>query len=385
VSVQLVQPPPGEGTLGAVDTTVRFVDLAEQTRQLEPALTAAWQRVLARGDFVLGEAVALLEEEFAAYCGVPHAVGVDSGFSALELALRAAGCGPGDEVITQANTFVATASAILACGARPVLVDCDERGAIDLHAVSAAVSPQTRAIIPVHLFGRVADMDLVLQLAERHGLTVIEDACQAHGAVFKGRRAGSFGVAAAFSFYPAKNLGAFGDGGMLVSGSAELAAEARSVRHYGQRAKYLHERTPLNRRLDTVQAAVLRVKLPYLDGWNRRREQLADAYRERLAGLPITLPQAEASGRHVYHLFVIEVEERDALKRALANAGIETGIHYPIPLHRLPALESLGYRPRAFPRAEWLAAHSLSLPMYPELPLASVDRVAAAIQEFFGY
>ena len=368
----------------AVDT-VRFVDLAEQTRRLEPDLTAAWHAVLARGDFVLGEAVEQFEAEYAAYCGVAHAVGVDSGFSALELALRAAGCGPGDEVITQANTFVATASAIISCGARPVLVDCDARGAMDPDAVAAAISTRTRAIIPVHLFGRVADMEPLLRLAERHDLAVIEDACQAHGAVLEGRRSGSFGVAGAFSFYPAKNLGAFGDAGMLVTQSAELAAEARSVRHYGQRSKYLHERTPLNRRLDTLQAAVLRVKLPHLDGWNLRRQRLAAAYRERLTGLPLSLPWAEVAGRHVYHLFVIQVEARDALKAVLLQSGIETGIHYPIPLHRLVALDHLGYGPGAFPNAERLALQSLSLPMYPELPMAHLDRVAAAIRDFFAH
>jgi dTDP-4-amino-4,6-dideoxygalactose transaminase len=386
VTVQLVHDPlPSRaGSVGALDTGVRFVDLAEQTRQLEPALTAAWHAVLDRGDFVLGEAVDNLEREYAAYCGVAHAVGVDSGFSALELSLRAAGCGPGDEVITQANTFVATASAILSCGARPVLVDCDEQGAMDPDAVSAAISPRTRAIIPVHLFGRIADMDPLLQLAERHGLVVIEDACQAHGALYKGRRAGSFGVAAAFSFYPAKNLGAFGDGGMLVTRSADLAAEARSVRHYGQRSKYVHERTPLNRRLDTLQAAVLSVKLPHLDGWNHRRQLLAEAYRERLDGFPIGLPPVEAPGRHVYHLFVIQVEERDALREALTAASIETGIHYPIPVHLNPAMHDLGYRAGAFPHAERLAARSLSLPIYPELPIAHVDRVAVAIGRFFA-
>ena len=386
MSIELVQNPAplaGEGRVGALYSPIRFVDLAEQTRQLEPALTAAWHGVLARGDFVLGEAVDQLERDFAAYCGVAHAVGLDSGFSALELALRAAGIGPGDEVIIQANTFVATASAIRSCGARPVLVDCDEQGAMDPDAVAAAISRRTRAIIPVHLFGRMADMEPLLRLAERHNLVLIEDACQAHGAVLNGCRAGSFGLAAAFSFYPAKNLGAFGDGGMLVTRSAEVAAEVRSVRHYGQRSKYLHERTPLNRRLDTLQAAVVGVKLPHLDDWNARRQVLADAYRERLADLPVTLPPAEAPGRHVYHLFVIQVEERDALKHALAEARIETGIHYPIPLHLLPALKYLGYAPRSFPQAERLAAHSLSLPMYPELPIEHVDRVAAAITRFF--
>jgi dTDP-4-amino-4,6-dideoxygalactose transaminase len=256
---------------------------------------------------------------------------------------------------------------------------------MDPGAVATAISARTRAIIPVHLFGRLAEMHPLLQLAESRGLAVIEDACQAHGATWEdGRRAGSRGLAAAFSFYPAKNLGAFGDGGMLVTGSAEVAAEARSVRHYGQRTKYLHERTPLNRRLDTLQAAVLSVKLPHLDGWNRRRQMVAEAYRERLGELPIDLPAVEAPGRHVYHLFVIRVEERDALRQALGAASIDTGIHYPIPVHLLPALRDLGYEAGAFPQAEWLAAHSLSLPMYPELPLPHVERVASAIGSFFG-
>lgn len=365
-------------------SSIPFVDLRAQIQALEPALTNAIAAVVSRGDFVLGEAVSRFEDEFAAYCGVAHAVGVDSGFSALELALRAAGIGHGDEVITQANTFIATVGAILAVGARPVLTDCDPEGAMDPGAVAAAISARTRAIIPVHLFGRVAQVEAILALAQRRRTAVIEDACQAHGAVWRGRRAGSFGLAAAFSFYPAKNLGAFGDGGIVVTDSDRMADEIRLLRHYGQRVKYEHSVTPLNRRLDTIQAAVLAVKLPYLDRWNAYRERLAEVYRERLAGLPIDLPPVEEDGRHVYHLFVIGTENRDALRAALAADGIETGIHYPIPLHHQPALRGLGYGKAAFPHTERLAARSLSLPMYPELPLDHVERVATSIRRWFS-
>jgi dTDP-4-amino-4,6-dideoxygalactose transaminase len=359
---------------------IPFVDLRAQTATLEPALLSAMTGVLRRGDFVLGEDVERFEEEFATYCGVGHAVGVDSGFSALELALRALDIGPGDEVITQANTFIATVGAVLAVGARPVLADCDRDGAMDPAAVAARLSPRTRAIIPVHLFGRIADVDPILSLASSAGVAVIEDACQAHGAWWRGQRAGSFGVAAAFSFYPAKNLGALGDGGMLVTNSEQVGERVRVLRHYGQKAKYLHLTTPLNRRLDTIQAAVLRVKLPRLDDWNRRRQELAEAYRESLVGAPVILPPTEQPGRHVYHLFVIEVEERDALRTALAADGIETGIHYPIPLPRQPALQALGYQPDAFPNTDYLAQHSLSLPMFPELQPSHVEYVSAAIR-----
>ena len=360
-----------------------FVDLRAQTRALHPALIAAIDAVLSRGDFVLGDDLERFEEEFAAFCGTGHAVGVDSGLSALELALRAAEIGPGDEVITQANTFIATVAAILAVGARPVLSDCDGQGGMDPSAVAACISKRTRAVVPVHLFGRIGEVDAIAELAAAHGLAVIEDACQAHGAVWHGKRAGSFGLAGAFSFYPAKNLGAFGDGGMLVTSSPALAERARVLRSYGQRAKYVHETTPLNHRLDTVQAAILRVKLPHLDGWNARRGRLADMYRKRLGGLPIALPRAEEDGRHVYHLFVIELDGRDELRAALAADGIETGIHYPIPLHRQPVLEQLGYGEGAFPQTERLAARSLSLPMYPELPVRHLEHVAASIRGWF--
>jgi dTDP-4-amino-4,6-dideoxygalactose transaminase len=286
-------------------------------------------------------------------------------------------------VITQANTFIATVGAILAVGARPVLVDCDDGGAIVPEAVAAAVTARTRAIMPVHLFGRICDIDAITAIGQRAGVAVIEDACQAHGAVWRGRRAGSFGITSAFSFYPAKNLGAFGDAGMLVTQSSEIAARVRTLRNYGQRAKYEHVDLPLNRRLDTLQAAVLRVKLPHLDAWNARRRRLADVYREHLTDLPIGLPRSDEDGRHVYHLFVITADDRDALQMTLGLSGIETGIHYPVPVHRQAVLEDLGYEAGAFPNAERLAASSLSLPMYPELAQEQLEMVAAAIRRHY--
>lgn len=358
---------------------VKFVDLQAQIRSLQPALSDAMQEVLRRGDFILGEAVTAFEAEWARYCGVKHAVGVDSGLSALELALRAGGIGDGDEVITQANTFIATVGAIMAVGARPVLVDCDEAGQVDVAAVERAMTKRTKAVLPVHLYGKIGDIDGVLKLAGQAGLRVIEDACQAHGAIYAGRRAGNFGWAAAFSFYPAKNLGAFGDGGMLVTNDDDVAEAVRTLRNYGSKVKYEHVAVPLNHRLDTIQAAVLRVKLPHLDGWNARREYLADAYREHLSNGPVGLPASTGEGRHAYHLFVVQVAQRDALRAALSAQGIETGIHYPLPLHAQPVLHGLGYHLGVFPNAERLAAHSLSLPMYPELPLEHVERVAEAI------
>ncbi len=367
----------------ATQGRVRFVDLVAQTRSLEPGLSAALAGVLERGDFILGADVDCFEQEFAAYCGVAHAVGVDSGLSALELALRAAGVGPGDEAITQANTFIATVSAIQAVGARPVLTDCDLRGGMDPAAVAAALSPRTRAILPVHLFGRLGEIDAILALAAPRNIAVIEDACQAHGATWQGRRAGSFGLAAAFSFYPAKNLGAFGDAGMLVTSSRELAAQARALRNYGQRAKHEHVTLPMNRRLDTLQAAVLRVKLPHLDRWNARRQYLADAYREHLKGLPLAVPPPDPPGRHVYHLFVVEADARDALRASLAEADVETGIHYPVPPHLQPVLQGLGWKAGAFPVGERLAGRIFSLPMYPELPVEHVERVAATVRRHF--
>ena len=365
--------------------SVRFVDIAAQMADLEPELLDALAAVIRRGDFILGAEVAAFEREFAAYCEVPYAVGLDSGYSALELGLRALGVGPGDEVITQANTFIATASAILAVGARPVLADCDAEGACDPAAVAAAVTPQTRALIPVHLFGRVADMPTVMAVAEKADLLVVEDACQAHGARLGGRRAGSWGDASAFSFYPGKNLGALGDAGALVTGRDDVAEQVRALRHYGQRVKHVHEVSPsFNRRLDSIHAAALRVKLRRLDAWNSNRAAIAELYRLRLEGKPLELPARDDAGRHVYHLFVVQCDQRDELRDNLSAAGIETGIHYPIPLHLQPALRQLGYMKGDFPNAERLAERSVSLPMFPEMSTEDVDAVVSAIEGFFS-
>jgi dTDP-4-amino-4,6-dideoxygalactose transaminase len=376
-----------ESTLAheAVRERVPFVELTPQILGLEEDISRAMADVVRRGDFILGADVYRLEEEFAAYCKVNFAVGVDSGFSALELSLRAAGIGPGDEVITQANTFIATVGAILAVGAVPVLADCDASGAPDPSMFAARLTRRSRAMIPVHLFGRLGNMEPFMDLAAEYGLAVIEDACQAHGARLGDRRAGGWGTASAFSFYPAKNLGALGDAGMLVTDSVDIADKARALRHYGQRVRYEHEiGPPIGRRLDTLQAAALRVKLPHLDRWNTMRADRADLYRTRLEGLPLTVPEAEEPGRHVYHLFVVGTDDRDQLRSFLAERAIETGIHYPIPLHLQPALASLGHQAGDFPNAERLAATSLSLPMYPHLALEDVAYVADSIRLFFG-
>lgn len=364
---------------------VRFVDLTIQMAQLETEITEAVAAVIRRGDFILGSDVSKFESEFAAYCEVAQCVGLDSGYSALELALRALGVEAGQEVVTQANTFIATVSAILAVGARPVLTDCDADGNFDPAAFQAAITPRTRALLPVHLFGRVGAMPELIDAAAASGVLVVEDACQAHGARLDGRRAGAWGDAAAFSFYPGKNLGALGDAGALVTGRSDIADTVRALRHYGQRTKYIHVVSPaFNRRMDSIHAAALRVKLRRLDAWNEARESTADLYRSRLENSGVELPKAEAPGRHVYHLFVVRCDERDALRAHLGERGIETGIHYPVPLHMQPALESLGYARGDFPNAERLATRSLSLPMFPEMTAEDVDSVCSAIDEFYA-
>jgi dTDP-4-amino-4,6-dideoxygalactose transaminase len=362
-----------------------FVDLAAQREELGDALEAACLDALRRGDYILGEAVARFEQEFADYCSVAHAVGVDSGTSALELALRANGIGPGDEVITAANTFVGTAFAISHCGAQPVLVDIDRvTYTLDPEQVSAAVTHRTRAIVPVHLYGQPADMDAIDRVASRHGLAVIEDACQAHGALDSGRRAGSFGDAAAFSFYPAKNLGAQGDAGMVVTNDDEIAQRLRLLRNYGEVHKYRSELVGYNRRIDTLQAAMLRVKLPHLDRWNATRRGHAAAYDVALSGLPLARPSVRTGVDHVWHLYVVRVADRDRVRDALAARGIGTGIHYPVPIHLQPAYHSLGYGRGEFPVTEAYAGEILSLPMYPELDTDAPARVAAALQQCIG-
>ena len=363
---------------------IAFVDLHAQHQPLRAALDRAIGEVVASGQFILGPQVAAFEQRFAAYCGARHAIGVGNGMDALRLALMALDVRGGDEVILPANTYVATALAVSAVGAVPVLVDCDPRTYnLDPRGLERAVTPRTRVIMPVHLTGQAADMDAVMAVAERRGLHVIEDAAQAHGAAWRGRRCGSIGAVGCFSFYPSKNLGAFGDAGMAVTNDDALARRLAQLRNYGQSQKYEHVAAGLNSRLDSLQAAVLAVKLPHLDRWNEARVSRAARYRAALRGVgDLRLQEIAPGATSVYHLFVVETEHRDRLRRHLADAGIDTGVHYPVPIHLQPAYAA-GYRMGQFPHTEALARRSLSLPMFPELRDDQVDAVAAAIRRFF--
>jgi dTDP-4-amino-4,6-dideoxygalactose transaminase len=337
---------------------------------------------MSEADFVLGSDVQAFEQEFARYCEAKHSVGLDSGLSALELGMRALGIGPGDEVVTPAGSFIASSSAISFTGATPVWVDIDPRTYnLDPTLLEAAITERTKAIMVVHLYGQPADMDRVTEVAERHRLPVIEDACQSHGARYRGRRTGSMGAFAAFSFYPSKNLGAYGDAGALTTNDDGLAETVRTMRNYGQRAKYDHEYLAWNRRMDTLQAAVLRVKLRRLDGWNQSRRRLAAIYDEALAGSGLEAPYVQPEVEHVYHLYVVQLEDRDRVKSALAELGIGAGIHYPVPIHLQAAYRELGFGPGSFPVTENAANRVLSLPMYPELADSDAGRVAEALSE----
>jgi dTDP-4-amino-4,6-dideoxygalactose transaminase len=360
-----------------------LVDLRAQHATLAVEVQAAVERVMTNADFILGADVAAFEEEFAGYCEAQHCVGLDSGMSALELGMRAMGIGPGDEVITPAGSFIASSSAISFTGATPVWVDVErDTYNIDPDLVEAAITGRTKAIMVVHLYGQPASMDRVLEVAGRHGLPVIEDACQSHGARYKGRRTGSMGAFGAFSFYPSKNLGAYGDAGALTTNDAGLAERVHMMRNYGQRAKYEHVYLAWNRRLDTMQAAVLRVKLPHLDAWNQSRRRIASLYGELLAGSPsVLLPHSAPDVEHVYHLYVIQVDGRDLVQADLAARGIGTGIHYPLPIHLQEAYRGQGFGPGSFPVAEAAARRVLSLPIYPELTEADVRRVAGTVAE----
>jgi len=366
---------------------VPFIDLKPQYQALAADINRAMAEVIENSAFILGSEVALFEQEFAAYCEAAYAVGVDSGTSALELALRAYGIGQGDEVITAANTFIATALAISYTGARPVPVDIDPQTYnIDVNLMAGAITDRTRAIIPVHLYGQPADMDPILEIAHQENLVVIEDACQAHGARYKGRRTGSMGDAAAFSFYPAKNLGAFGDAGMVVTQDEEIAEKIRILRHVGQRHKYHHEIKGYNHRLDTLQAAILRVKLRHLDEWNAARRHHASRYNQLFTGSLVLTPFEANYGEHVYHLYVVRVEDRDGLQEHLAERKIYTGIHYPIPIHLQRAYQELGYQRGDFPITEQYADQILSLPMFAELTPVQTEFTAEKVTNFtHGY
>lgn len=368
-------------------TRVPFVDLQAQYESIRQDVDTAMAEVVARGDFILGESVRLFEAEMAEFCEAAHGVGVDSGTSALELALMALGIGPGDEVITAANTFIATALAISYVGAVPVLVDVDpDTYQIDPSLVEAAITPRTRAIMPVHLYGHPADMDPINEIAHRHGLRVIEDASQAHGSRYKGRRVGGLGDVGAFSLYPAKNLGAYGDAGVVVTNDSAIAEKLRLLRNYGSTVKYHHEIRGFNRRLDTLQAAVLRVKLSRLDQWNAARRDHALHYERTLAerAPQVARPATADYAEPVFHLYVIRHQDRDGLKDFLETHGVSTVIHYPIPLHLQPAYADLDVAPGTFPITESRADQILSLPMYAELTAGQIERVCDLIAEFAG-
>jgi len=367
--------------ISTVRRPIPLVDLKAQRDTIRSDIDAAIARVLDRCDFILGEELRLFERDFAEYCGVPYAVGVGSGTEALHLACRALGLGEGDEVIVPAMTFVATALGVSLTGARPVLVDVrPEDALIDPSKVEAAITPRSKAIIPVHLYGQCAEMDAIGAIAAKHSLTVIEDAAQAHGATYTGKRAGDLADIACFSFYPGKNLGAYGDGGLVTTRRRDLADKIEVLRNCGSRIKYHHEEIGLNSRLDTLQAAILRSKLPRLDGWNAARRAIAARYDAALGGVPGIDRTSYAEGS-VYHLYVVRVAGRDAALKTLNAKGIGAGIHYPWALHELDAYRSLGYPQGAFPVAEDWARRCLSLPIYPELTRSDADSCAAALKD----
>lgn len=361
---------------------IPFLDLKTQYAGIKPEIDAAVLRVLESGQYVLGPEVAAFEAEFAAYCGAKHAIAVNSGTSALHLALLAAGIGPGDEVITTPFTFVATVSAIVSAGASPVLVDIDPvTFTLDPSRVEAALSPRTRAIIPVHLYGQMADMEPIMALARHFGLAVIEDACQAHGAEYFGQRAGSIGTSGCFSFYPGKNLGAYGEAGIVVTNSDDHMQAIRTLRDWGQEERYHHVVKGYNYRMDAIQAAILRVKLTYLEHWTELRRRHALTYADHLADQSeLALPVQAAGRRHVYHVFATRTKNRAASTRALREEGVQTGLHYPIPVHLQPAHADLGYRRGDFPNAEAAADEVLSLPMFPELTDEQIGRVSRLVR-----
>jgi dTDP-4-amino-4,6-dideoxygalactose transaminase len=360
---------------------IPYLDLKAQYQALKPEVDEAVLRVLASTEYVLGSEVAKFEEEFAAYSGAKFGVAVNSGTSALHLALLAAGVGPGDEVITVPYTFVATTAAIRYTGATPVFVDIDPvTYMIDVNAIEARITSRTKAILPVHLYGQSCDMDAILEFARRHKLVVVEDAAQAHGAEYKGRRVGSIGDMGTFSFYPGKNLGAYGEGGLVTTNSAEHAHKIKLLRNWGTENRYFHNLKGFNFRMDGIQGAVLRVKLRHLEAWTEARRERARWYDELLAGSGLVTPRALAHNRHVYHVYAIRTTGRDELTKRLESKQIQYGIHYPQPIHLSEAHADLGYKRGDFPVAESVSEQILSLPIYPELTRSHAEEVAAAVR-----
>ena len=364
---------------------IPLVDLKAQYQSIKPEIDAAIQRVIDNTAFIMGKEVAQFEEAFADYCGVDYAIGVSSGTGALFLALLAHGIGPGDEVITTPFTFFATGEAIAQVGARPVFVDIDPvTYNINPELIEAAITPYTKAIMPVHLYGQPADMAAIQAIAEKHGLIVIEDAAQAHGSRYHGLRAGALGDSACFSFYPSKNLGCYGDGGMVVTNDAKVAERVRKLRDHGRQSKYLHDELGYGHRLDGIQAAILGAKLPHLDDWNAARRACAARYAELLADLPVHPPQQAPDTEPVYHCYTIRLEEgfdRDAIVAQLKQEGVGVGVHYPIPLHLQPAFRFMELEPGAFPISEYMADHVLSLPIYAELTDEQQEYVVQKLRE----
>lgn len=360
---------------------IPFIDLSREYETLQDEIDDAISRVLESGYFVLGDEVEAFEQEFADYVGVEHGVGVNSGTDALKFALDALGVGPGDEVVTVSHTFVATADAIVENGATPVFVDVDPKTyCMDTDQLKAAVTDDTAAIVPVHLYGQPVDMDTVLEVAERHDLAVVEDACQAHGAEYRGQRVGTFGDAACFSFYPVKNLGAYGDGGIVVTDDETVANHVEIARNVGQTEKYHHEMVGANSRLDELQAAILRAKLPHLDEWNERRREIAATYAGAFVDTTLVTPETAGHATHVYHLYVVRHERRDTLRDHLHDAGVQTLVHYPTPVHEQPSYRHLDAGP--FPVTERVTDEILSLPMFPWMSKKEVAKVVDAVGSF---
>ena len=363
---------------------VPYLDLRAQLKPLRAELDAAIARTLDNCSFCLGPDVAQFERDFAAFCGASHALGFNSGTSALHVAMRLLNVGPGDEVITTPYTFIATSWAISYCGAKPVYVDVDEATFnMNPALIEKAITPKTKAVLPVHLYGQPFDVDAVAAICKKHNLPFVEDAAQAHGAKYQGKSIGTFGAVSCFSFYPAKNLGACGEGGALVTNDAALAARAKSLREHGSTVRYHHDEVGYNYRLEGIQGAVLGVKLKHLAHWTRERQRVAARYAELLADTPLTLPTVAAGNESAWHLYTVRSPRRDELKKHLDANGIGNAVHYPMPLHLQKAYAQLGHKPGDFPVAEQASREVLSLPMFPELTDAQIRRVAAVVKEFF--
>jgi len=364
---------------------IPFVDLKTQYKSIQGEIKEEIAKVLEQTNFILGEPVAKFESQFAEFCDSKYCIGVASGTDALHLALLTLNIGKDDEIITAANTFVATVLSISYVGAKPVLVDIDPKTYnIDLNKIEEKVTPNTKAIIPVHLYGRPVDMEKLITIADKYNLKIIEDACQAHGAVFNGKKVGTFGIMGCFSFYPGKNLGAYGDGGAIVTSDKDLYEKLKMMRNYGSPKKYHHDFIGYNSRLDTIQAVILNIKLKYLNNWNHKRLVNAEVYNKKLKGIgDLVLPYIDKTGLHVFHLYVVRTKKRDELLKYLNDNGVQASIHYPIPIYSLDAYSHLGLKKDGFPVAEQFSKEILSLPMFPELTENQISRIADLMKKFY--